>query len=114
MPHLCIDTNVSMERDTAAELAGKASGLIAQALGKPVGYCQAMVRPGAALVHGGTDAPAAFVTLKSIGLPEDRTAQLSEELCDFLRRELAISPERVYIDFADLQRHLFGWNSGTF
>lgn len=114
MPFFRIETNVSMEHSAARELAAKASDLAAKALGKPEQYVQAMVSPGAALLHGGTDAPAAAVSLFSIGLSESQCAPLSETICAFLEQELSIPPDRVYINFKDLQRSWFGWNMGTF
>jgi len=41
-------------------------------------------------------------------------SDFSRQTCDFLQRELKISPSRVYIEFVDLARDMFGWNGGTF
>jgi hypothetical protein len=41
-------------------------------------------------------------------------AGLSRALCDFLKAELGIEPERVYIEFWDINKKMFGWNGGTF
>lgn len=69
---------------------------------------------GAALLFGGSDAPAAYVELKSIGLDTARTPSLSKAVCESLHAELGITPERIYIEFIDIAGHLWGWNSGTF
>ncbi len=114
MPHLHIETNVALDGQAALEIAKKASTLCADALGKPEQYVQVLVKGSAALVHGGNDDPAAYLELKSIGLPKERCKELSQTLCGFLQAELAIPAGRVYIEFADLERSLFGWNNSTF
>ncbi|MGD8630473.1 MAG: phenylpyruvate tautomerase MIF-related protein, partial [Gammaproteobacteria bacterium] len=58
--------------------------------------------------------PLAYLELKSIGLPESRTADLSRALCEMLADAAGIDPDRVYIEFTDAPRKMWGWNSGTF
>lgn len=114
MPYLKIVTNADLGAGGPAALAGKASELASGLLGKPEQWVMAQVEAGAALVFGGSDAPAALVELKSIGLPAADCARLSSALCAFLQEEAGIPAERVYIEFADLARGMFGWNGGTF
>jgi hypothetical protein len=112
MPFIKVETNVAVA-DEAACLKGL-SALAADMLGKPESYVLAELEPGKKLLFGGTGDPAAFVTLDSIGLPEDRTSEFSATICAFLNRELSIPANRVYIAFGDIKRHLFGWDGGTF
>ncbi len=56
----------------------------------------------------------AYIELKSIGLPKDKCSDFSKEICEFIEFELGISPDRVYIDFCDIDRKMFGWNKLTF
>jgi phenylpyruvate tautomerase PptA (4-oxalocrotonate tautomerase family) len=114
MPYIHVATNLSMDDGRARELNAGLSALAAELLGKPEKYVLARFSQGGVLTHGGTADPAAMVELKSIGLPEDRTAELSDRICAHLKQELGISPDKVYIEFLDLKRNLFGWNSGTF
>lgn len=112
MPYIRVETNVTVP-DRAACLK-KISGLAVDMLGKPEAYVMAVLEPEKPILFGGTDDPAAFVTLGSIGLPEGRTSELSAAVCAFLHAELAIPENRIYIDFNDIQRHLFGWDGHTF
>ncbi|WP_319584444.1 phenylpyruvate tautomerase MIF-related protein [uncultured Pseudodesulfovibrio sp.] len=112
MPFIKVETNIDVS-DKAACLKGL-SALAAEMLGKPESYVLAVLEPGKSLSFGGTVEPAAFVTLDSIGLPEDRTPEFSASICAFLTRELGVQANRVYIAFGDIQRHLFGWDGGTF
>ncbi|MBK1701836.1 phenylpyruvate tautomerase MIF-related protein [Thiococcus pfennigii] len=114
MPTLRIVTNVEIPPEQCAALLADASGTVAAMLGKPEAYVMVLIEDGRALSLGGSSAPAAYLELKSLGLPEDRTAEYSRTLCDLLAEALEIGAERVYIEFAAPPRHLFGWNGGTF
>ena len=114
MPLIELKTNVELD-DVMAEDVGRAlSALVAELTGKPEEYVLTMVEPGMTLLFGGTAAPAARVTLSSIGLPDDKTPDYSANICSFLESAMDIPGERIYISFENLERHLTGWNSKTF
>jgi phenylpyruvate tautomerase PptA (4-oxalocrotonate tautomerase family) len=114
MPYLKIQTNTSISNDESKNLAQKASALVAEQLGKPEQYVMVALQPGSTMLFAGSDEPLAYLELKSIGLPESKTKQLSEALCNLVTQELGISSERTYIEFADAPRSMWGWNGGTF
>jgi phenylpyruvate tautomerase len=112
MPLLEIHTNCSVEN--IEELGQQASKLAADMLGKPESYVMVKVMPEQALIFAGQDTPAAHLKLKSLGLPEDRTADYSEQLCSFISHSLGIDSGRIYIEFSSPQRHMWGWDKRTF
>ena len=114
MPYFSIETNQAIAEASNRELLKKTSAFIADLLGKPEAYVMISIKPGTPLVFGGSDEPAAFARLKSIGLPRDRCPELSEKICGFIDRELGVSQDRIFIDFKDLARDMFGWNGKTF
>jgi phenylpyruvate tautomerase PptA (4-oxalocrotonate tautomerase family) len=114
MPYLKIETNERLDEATAQELLKKASALTAELLGKPEKWIMVTIYQGKPMIFDGNTQPAAFVELKSIGLSQDICAGLSRALCNFLKAELGIEPERVYIEFWDINKKMFGWNGGTF
>jgi phenylpyruvate tautomerase PptA (4-oxalocrotonate tautomerase family) len=114
MPYLKIQTNTSINNDDSKSLAKKASSLVAEQLGKPEKYVMIAVQPDCTMLFAGRDDPLAYLELKSIGLPESRTSQLSEALCHLITQELGINSDRTYIEFADAPRKMWGWNGGTF
>lgn len=113
MPVFKIETNVGLDALRTVETVKRASELAADMLGKSEDYVLATLEEGKSLLFGGHDDPAAYVTLDSVGLPEDRTPELSMRICEFLEAELGIPPARVYIAFGDIQRSLLGWNGKT-
>lgn len=114
MPFIRVETNVAVDESRRVEIAQALSRLAADLLGKPESYVLSIFEPGKSLCFGGTTESAAFVELKSIGLPEASTAGFSREISTFLETALVIPADRVYIAFADLQRHMLGWDGKTF
>jgi phenylpyruvate tautomerase len=114
MPFLKILTNRILSEEDAKALASKASALVAEQLGKPERYVMTSVENNPAMTFAETDAPLAFLELKSIGLSEAVTADASKTLCELVANATGIDPERIYIEFSDAPRKMWGWNSGTF
>ena len=116
MPLLSIETNVSFdEEDNAAPgVLASLSQAVAAMLGKPEQYVMVNLKTGQDLFFAGSGAPAAYVQLKSLGLPEDKTADYSHTLCELINRELGIPADRIYIEFSSPARHMWGWNNTTF
>ena len=114
MPYLRVSTNLDMSDSDKTEFLRQASDMVSQLLAKPERYVLVEVVCQQNVSMAGSTEPAAYVELKSIGLPETDTGGLSADLCDFLKQALGIDPERIYIEFINIPRHLWGWNRGTF
>ncbi len=114
MPYLKVCTNLSMSESDKNEFLKQASDTVSQLLSKPERYVLIEIESDRHLSMSGSTEPAAYVELKSIGLPEKDSAGFSADLCDFLKQTLELDPERVYIEFTNIPRHLWGWNRGTF
>lgn len=114
MPYLLIKTNLTPATDAVPALLRSLSQQMARALGKPEDYMMVALEHSCPMLFAGSDVPLAYLELKSIGLPQARTAELSALLADLLHRELGISPARVYIEFTDAAAPLWGWNGATF
>ena len=98
----------------ADELLKKASETLAALLGKPERYVMVINNYNPQMLFAGENTPLAYLELKSIGLPSDRTAELSKALCDLVSHQMQVPHDRIYIEFSDAQRHLWGWNGSTF
>ncbi len=61
----------------------------------------------------GSDCP--YLEVKNVGeLKPDLTSKISSLLTDLVSSNLRVPANRVYIEFQESQRHLWGWNGGTF
>ncbi len=114
MPLLRIETNQALETDRRAALLAAASAGVAGLLGKPERYVMVSLTHNPDMLFAGSDEPLAYLELKSIGLPRARTAELSATLCALMGEHIGIPADRVYIEFADAERALWGWNGATF
>jgi len=112
MPVLHIHTNISI--DDQPDFLAQASTMIAEALGKPESYVMILFSECKLISFAGTQEPTAFVELKSLGLNDSQTSDLSEKLCLFLGTTLNIDSSRIYIEFSAPERAMFGWNKSTF
>ncbi len=114
MPYLSIQTNISLADDTQSELLKTASKLVAQVLDKPEKYVMVTLEPPKPMLFSGSEDPAAFIELKSINLNENKTQNISEQLCTLLHKTSKIQKDRIYIEFVNAPRKMWGWNSSTF
>jgi len=114
MPTLIMQTNVEAPVDKRKQILETASSTLASLLGKPESYIMVILQTNPDMRFAGDDAPLAYLELKSLGLPEERTRDLSATLCGFMETHFGIAPERIYIEFASPPRHMFGWSGGTF
>jgi len=114
VPLLKIQTNTPLEPHAEQGLLKQLSETVAQTLAKPEDYVMVIIETDVAMLFAGSAQPTAFLMLKSLGLPEEKTAALSKALCETVTKKLSIPGERIYIEFSSPVRHMWGWNNATF
>jgi len=114
MPYLKIQTNQPLDAAERQALLQKASAEVAARLGKSENYVMVAIEAGQDMLFAGSSDPLAYLELKSIGLLETATPALSAALCQLISAELGIEQNRIYIEFANAARHLWGWDGTTF
>jgi phenylpyruvate tautomerase len=114
MPYVKIKTNRIIDETTGNQLIERTSAAVAKALSKPERYVMVDLSLNPCMLFSGTRNACAYVELKSIGLSESHTRDLSHAVCTLLGAELEIAPDRIYIEFMDVPRKFWGWNNSTF
>lgn len=114
MPLLTVTTNISFDDEAAQTLCNEASSHVAGLLAKPESYVMISLQHGTPMSFAGDASPCAMLELKSLGLPEQQTAEFSESLCYFINQYAGIPTERIYIQFSAPERHMWGWDKKTF
>lgn len=114
MPLVSLTTNSPDIETRKAGVLERLSRAVADMLGKPERFVMVKIEHNRDMWFAGSDAPLAYVELKSIGLPGERVKAFSAELCQLVADEISVFPDRIYIEFTDAPRHLWGWNSSTF
>lgn len=114
MPYLNIKVNQPLDPSKRQALLSHVSANTAKALSKPESYMMVDLEVNESLWFAGNSEPAAYLELKSIGLPSDHPKLLTRTLSDVLEQQLNIPEGRIYIEFTDVKGALWGWNGGTF
>ncbi|XP_021275568.1 macrophage migration inhibitory factor homolog [Herrania umbratica] len=113
--YLEIYTNVPVDAVTTSDILKDATKAVAKTIGKPESYVMILVNGGVPMAFAGTEAPAAYGELISIGgLGPSVNSKLSSTIADILQTKLSIDASRFYIKFYDVQRSYFGFNGSTF
>ncbi|WP_421919796.1 phenylpyruvate tautomerase MIF-related protein [Marinifilum sp.] len=114
MPYLKVQTNGSFSSKKQQSFLKECSSLISFELGKPEKYVMTAFVPKIEMTLGGSIDSAVFLQLKSIGLPDTKTKDLSNKFATIVEEQLKIPKDRVYIEFMDVPRGFWGWNGILF
>jgi phenylpyruvate tautomerase len=114
MPLLKLETTVVLADDKRQALLTSLSNILAQATGKPEEYVMVTLNPTAMLMSG-KPGEAAFVDIRGIGgLSGDVNRQLSQKVCRLLNESLGVPPNRIYLNFTEVDAGNRGWKGNTF
>ncbi len=117
MPLLIVNASAGNLSDTSIEnLHHMGSQILSSEIGKSIKYCMVQINSGCSLSFGqDINTPSAYLEVKNIGeLSANLTANISSKLTQLIEEEMGISPDRIYIEFQESERHLWGWNGATF
>ena len=114
MPLLKLETTVAISEENRKPLLAALSKTIALAVGKPENYVMVTCSHSTILMSG-KNGDAAFVDIRSIGgLNDNVNRKLSQQVCQLLKDSLGVAPDRVYLNFTNLEAGNWGWNGDTF
>ncbi len=116
MPVIKVQSSVPTP-DTAVvkDLLKNLSSKLSSHLGKPESYIMTAFEPVQIMTFAGTDEPVCYIEIKSIGkMAPAVTKAMSQDFCQCVKEKLEVPENRTYIEFADSERHMWGWNNTTF
>ncbi len=114
MPYLSILTNARVADVRHSELLAAASRVVASQLSKPENYVMVGIARGQRLAFAGSEEPAAFLELRSIGLPDAKRGSLCTELTDLIAEFCGIARDRIFLVMVDVDAKLWGHDGKTF
>ncbi|XP_043690449.1 macrophage migration inhibitory factor homolog [Telopea speciosissima] len=115
MPTLNLFTNIPVDGVVASDILKDATKAVAKIIGKPESYVMILLNGGVPVAFAGTEEPAAYGELISIGgLNSSVNGKLSAAIAEILETKLSVDSSRFYIKFYDVQRAYFGFNGSTF
>ncbi|NLD99698.1 MAG: hypothetical protein GX640_07475 [Fibrobacter sp.] len=114
MPLLKLSVSEKIDDSRRQSLLSQLSSMVATCFSKPETYVMVIIEQNSIMMSGSI-APAAFASLSSIGgINSKNNNAFAKKLCTFLNDEFRIEPNRVYINFVDVDAGNWGWNGGTF
>src|SRR3974377_2265246 len=114
MPLLKLETTVPLPDEKGKPLLAARSKAVAGSIGKPEQYVMITVSHSDMLMSGKAG-DTAFVDIRSIGgLNGETNRKLSQQICKLLKDSLGITPDRVYLNFTEVEAGNWGWNGSTF
>jgi phenylpyruvate tautomerase len=113
MPYLSIQTNKSLRDEQQTALLDAASKIVASQLDKPENYVMTSLLPAVRMTFAGEDEPAAFLELRSIGIPDLKRNPLTAALTDLVARSCEIDADRIFVVLADIQARFWALNGAT-
>jgi len=117
MPLLQFQSNIqNISEESSDELHHLYGQILSEELGKSIQYVMVSLEFEKNLSFSADVAqPCAYIEVKNVGaLSPDTTSKISKRLSDLCTRFLKIESSRVYIEFQDSERHMWGWNGSTF
>ncbi|XP_019735287.1 D-dopachrome decarboxylase [Hippocampus comes] len=109
MPFVDLQSNLP-ESSFSEEFLEKLCSFAAAVLGKPVDRMHLIVKPGLPMLMAGSCAPCVVLSVSAIGVTDtaDKNKEHSAKLFEFLTRELALTEDRITLQFHSLQPHQVG------
>ena len=114
MPLLKLETTVVLPDDKRQALLASLSKILAETTGKPEEYVMITVNQ-TAMLMAGKPGEAAFVDVRGIGgLSGEINRRLSQKFCRLLHESLGVPPNRIYLNFTEIEAANWGWQGNTF
>ena len=114
MPYFKIETNREVDDVARETFLSGASRFVSKLLGKPEESVMVSLLPTSSMRFQANDNHCAYVEFKSIGLSRDQCPEYARAICEHLESALGIAPQRIYIEFGDIDPKMFGWDKSTF
>ena len=117
MPLLKIQLSLSeISTSSSCKVRTEGTEVLSSALGKSSDFVMVIVEESMSASFGGnlTD-PCAYLEVKNVGeLSPEITGELSRRLGELVQKEFGVPLDRIYIEFQESKRHLWGWPGKTF
>ena len=114
MPYLLIQTNKPLGETEQDQLLADASRIVATTLNKPEKYVMVAWAPAPKMIFDSDLGDAAFLELRSIGIPESGREKIPGALAECMAEHLGIGVDRVYLVMSDVPGKYWAQGEQTF
>ena len=110
MPLLSIYTSAKITNKK--DFVEKSSRLVSNLTKKPEKFVMVKLSNETQMYFDKKHSPSCYVEIKSIGALNP--SEFSKVISDFCSHELNLKPERIYINFVNVNAEMWSWNGKTF
>ena len=116
MPLIKVQTSVAApEKADVESMLKDLSASLSNHLGKPESYVMTAFESDVPMTFAGDTGPTCYIEIKSVGtMGSAKTKAMSQDFCTQIKDKLGVPENRTYIEFADAQGAMWGWNGRTF
>ena len=116
MPLIKFHYPTELKPGTLHSLSSALTELTAEILGKSPDFVMTVFQKTEFQSFGlDIDSPSLFIEVKNVGsLPAEITSTLSSKISALCSELIEVQSSRIYVDFQEYPRHLWGWNGKTF
>jgi phenylpyruvate tautomerase PptA (4-oxalocrotonate tautomerase family) len=114
MPYLLIQTNKGIGEEEQSRLMTEASKIVATNLNKPEKYVMVAWTPAPKMTFENNSSDAAFLELRSIGIPETGRQKLPGALAKCVSEHLGVDADRVFLVMMDVPGKYWAQGEQTF
>ncbi len=114
MPLITIRSAAAVSDEAVDPLLSACSAALAETLAQPEAYVMTLFERSAGMTMAGTSEPCGLVEVRSVvELVGDQTQAVTGVVCALLGQHLGVPPERIFVNFTDFRRAMWGFNGAT-
>ena len=114
MPLMTIRSAAPIDDTAVSSMLSACSAKLAELLAQPEAYVMTLFDRVASMTMAGTADPCCLVEIRSVmKLSSDQTQAMAQAFCSMLAEHLGVPPSRIFLNFTDFPRTMWGFNGST-
>jgi phenylpyruvate tautomerase len=114
MPLMTIRSAAEIDEVKMSSMLSACSAKLAELLAQPEDYVMTLFdRPGGMTMAGTADACCLIEIRSVVELSGKQTLAMAQAFCPMVAEHLRVTPDRVFINFTDFRKAMWGFNGAT-
>jgi phenylpyruvate tautomerase len=114
MPLMTIRSAARVDDIAVSSVLSACSAKLAELLAQPEAYVMTLFDRPSSMTMAGTADPCCLVEIRSVvELTGDQTRAMTQAFCAMLAEHLGVPPNRIFLNFTDFRRAMWGFNGST-
>jgi phenylpyruvate tautomerase len=114
MPLMTIRSAATIDDTAVNSMLSVCSAKLAELLAQPEAYVMTLFDRPASMTMAGTAGLCCLVEIRSVvQLSSDQTRAMAQAFCPLLAEHLGVPPNRIFLNFTDFPRTMWGFNGST-